>query len=235
MLLESERPAELEDVDAEFARRWSWWAWTPDVERSLLVEALGRGDEEAVAVLMKVGERRGEFRRWETCYAVQEYRGRDGDVICDEDGRPIVFRWWDAKDEGCVCMMRALESDVLFEYLVGDRDGSRISCGCCGLTYVAQQIHRDPGFSIEGWIAGQRAKRAARALPAAVAVAPVEQARATPPPDEPEPELAAEEPEAVPVEPEPDPHWRVPVEARWRSSQRTSEGWEFLISSPTGF
>ena len=125
--------SDLWAIEVEYERRFSWWTWFPADEREAFMRAEIAGDEETLAKLTKLGERRELFEADQTCYH--------------------YFAWQETKPCQCDCMVRALEHDELVAYLDGDR---------VGLALFAQCLHRDPDYDIAGHIAAKKRERLER-------------------------------------------------------------------------
>lgn len=211
LLRTEDHTVELDDLDAELARRFDWWPSMPEAERRVLAAALASEQKDLVAFAIKLGERRAYYGAWQVCYHVVEVRREDGSPVVDEEGEPMIVALWPGPlpAKRCACMRRALLDDELFAYAERHEDhiGRRSLVG-----YVAGELHRDPDFSIGDWIAAKeseaelrRLRAEVRAEPARPSGAPVpepaaaesrpEQADSAPPPEEPEPAKPAEQPE----------------------------------------
>jgi hypothetical protein len=126
----------------------------------MFIAALEDGDEECVAELTKLGERRARFR-------CDDYCARDFDG--GENGCHVV-RFYEANYDGCLCIVTALLDDAVFEYVI-EESGSQVreSGGRRRLIHLspativrdtAAAIHDDPNWSAEQWVAAKRAERA---------------------------------------------------------------------------
>lgn len=154
-------PLKLE-VDLEYAHRFSWWFWLPEVEREQFVQAESDNDGKTLMALKRRGKRRELFQQWKTCYHAAE----------DDDGGE------------CTCLNRALDSDALTSFL------KKSGRSRAAVSYIAGQLHRDPGYSIKEWIRAMREPQPKPPEPEATA--------AEPPPPPPEPAPAATEAEPPP-------------------------------------
>jgi hypothetical protein len=123
------------DVDEEYARRFPWWLWLPEVERELFAKAEQGDDGKTLMLLKRRGKRRELFHASGICYHGNE--------------------------DTCDCLVRALDSDKLTTFLKKSR-WSRSA-----LSYIADQLHRNPAYSIQGWIAVMRRRRAEANTPSA--------------------------------------------------------------------
>jgi hypothetical protein len=161
MLATEDRPLTLADVDEDLGRRWSWWAWMPGNEKRVLLEAVAAGNERRVAFLAEIGERRERAKASERClYAPMRLRTESGEACVDDDGQQIVVQFAvpPGSRPNCNCIYAALADDGLSRYL-DDRNPLSVRST---LSYVAQHLHADEGWSIEDAIAKWKARDEAR-------------------------------------------------------------------------
>jgi hypothetical protein len=160
----------LTEVDDEYRRRFSWWDLASADERARFVQAELDGDAETLATLTTLGERRGQFGEWTTCFYAVPAAG------------PAHY------DSKCDCMVRTLMSDELIASLSGER----FVAGT--LAFVAQRLHEDAEYDIAAHIAAKEREARNRELNL------LKPKFAPPPPDLSEPEpLEDPEPVIEPV------------------------------------
>jgi hypothetical protein len=81
-------PLTLEDVEAEYMRRHSWWEWAPTRERAAFLYAALHHDRATIKRLTTLGKRREHLREWRSCYQPDNDR--------------------------CECVVRAIEAPALW-------------------------------------------------------------------------------------------------------------------------
>ena len=118
-------------------------------------------NERRVAFLAEIGERRERAKASERClYAPMRLRTESGEACVDDDGQQIVVQFAvpPGSRPNCNCIYAALADDGLSRYL-DDRNPLSVRST---LSYVAQHLHADEGWSIEDAIAKWKARDEAR-------------------------------------------------------------------------